>query len=204
MAAATQDLTTLAAVRQYLQRQQTTDATDNELQALITAVSDEMIEYTGCEFAPASTAVSRKFVYYGRGMLHLTPYSLRSVTSITMDTDGSAPNTDALTLDDYRLWPRQPRDGVYSRVELRVGSPSPTDSSVDYIPTRQVTIVGNWGYATIPTNIAKACDMTVAFQLRHGSSYFGHDGSMDVPRFGPVMFPTSVKSILDRYRNRGI
>jgi hypothetical protein len=200
---AANDLTTTTAVREYLQfgSGEHTE-TDALLATLVTATSVEIMRYTGCEFAPATASATRKFVYHGGGVLILAPYTLRTVSSITIDSDESNPTT--LTTSDYRLRPIEPQNSVYTHLELRNLSPAVKTSSVDYRPTRQVSITGAWGYSSVPTDVAHACVLTVAFRFRNDSSHRGAQMGEDIPRFGPVQFPTAAKRILDHYRVRGV
>lgn len=215
MTAASQDLCTVAQVREYMMRT-TGQNTDNDalIQSEITRVSDAIMVYTGHEFVTlfgtgnnATPKVydgvgTRHFEHAG-GMLILAPYTLRSLTSITMDTDGTSPANTVLTADQYRLRPVNNRDGVYTQVQLRGFAPAPRTSYLDYRPTRELTITGTWGYPAVPNNVVEAAICTVAFQLRDGA-FIGQDFEGDASRYGSVMFPTKALNLLASYHIRGI
>ena len=202
---ATGDLTSLANVRELLQRQSGVDTTNDALiSTLITTVSQEIMSYTGCEFAPTTASATRKFVYRGGGTLLLAPYSLRSVTSIVIDTDGTSPADVTLSADDYRLWPREPKRGVYDRIEFRNLSPASKSSAYDFTPSREIEITGAWGFASVPSEIDHACAATVVFRMRTSSDFYGNENSADVQRFGAVQFPTIARQILDVYKVVGV
>jgi len=199
------DLTTLADVRDYLQRPDDVDTEQDALiSTLITIISREISRYTGQEFAPAVSNASRKFVYRGGSLMLLAPYSLRSVTSIVFDTDGTSPGNQTITADQYRLFPREPQDGVYTHVEFRNLSPATRTSEIDYRPSREVTITGAWGYPAIPDDVEHACTLAVVFRLRNDSDYRSQGGGEDIGRYGAVQLPTLVKQILEPYRIRSV
>lgn len=215
MSAASQDLCTVAQVRAY-QQKSTGQNTDNDalLQDEITRCSDIIMEYTGHEFVTTlgtgtgSPAVydgvgTRHFEYSGGGILLLAPYTLRSVTQIMFDVDGTSPANTILTADQYRLKPVNNRDGVYTQIQLRGLAPKSRTSYMDYRPTRELTITGTWGYASIPNSVREACITMVDFQIRNNARV-GNEFEQDVPRFGPVLFPTKTLNLLSRYRVRGI
>lgn len=199
------DLTTLEEVRDYLQRPDDVDTEQDDLiSAMITAISREIRIYTNVEFAPAVTATTRKFVYRGGGVLLLAPYTLRTLTTITVDTDGTNPANTVLTADQYRLRPIEPLDGVYTMLEIRNVHPATRTSDADYRPTRQFSILGDWGYTTIPDDVAHAATLAVVFRLRNDSDYRSQGGGEDIGRFGPIQLPSIVRQMLDHYRVRSV
>lgn len=201
------DLTTLASVREYLQLSAGQTDTDALLSTFITQASQAIMRWTGREFAPQSAATTRKFRYEGGGVLRLAPYTLASsvTPTITIDTDGSTPSNTALTVDDYRLEPRNAPDGVYTHIELRNFGPSARTSSVDYWRSRQVSITGTWGYASVPDDVKLAANIAVGFLMRNHSALPAHDLGEDMPtRFGTVVLPTGALRLLDHYRVIGV
>lgn len=201
------DLTTLANVREHLTIAAAQTGKDTLISNLISRASLAIMDYTEREFItdPALTT-TRKFVYYGGGRLNLAPYDLQSVSTITIDTDGTSPADTALTADQYRLFPRQPRHGVYTSIELRGLGPGVRDSSVDYTPTRELEIAGTWGFASIPEDVEEACILMVAHLYRHFAQAYSTSGigdELDLAAEGRREMPFAAKEILRRYR-RGI
>lgn len=198
MPVSTSDLTTVADVREYLQLP--TAQTDQNLfiQTLITQASIAIMRYAQREFAPAVTATARKFPYARGGVINLAPYDLRTVTSIEIDTDTD--DETALTTDDYRLLPVTSPDGTYTSVQIRGYSLGPDSSLTDYDRYREVTITGNWGFSAVPTDVKLAANIMVGWLLRQHSSMPGVGVENLGDRFGPVMWPSSVRQLLDHYR----
>lgn len=192
------ELTTVAAVREYLQLPDAQTDQDALIQTLITQASVAIMRYTGRQFAPATTAVDVKFPYARGAYLQLAPYDLRSATDIAIDTDTDSPTT--LTTDDYRLLPVTNPDGTYTAVQLRGFSLAPHSSAIDFEDYREVTITGDWGFSAVPTDVAMATNIMVGWLLRQHSTIPGMGAESLGDRFGPVAWPTAVKQLLDHYR----
>lgn len=194
------DLTTLALVREFMGTP--TDQTDSDtlVSTFVGQASKAIHKYTGREFAPLSTASqTRIFAYYGNGRLYFSPYDLRSATTVQIDTDGDSPTT--LTADsDYFLFPRNANDGVYEWMELRGLEPAKRSSASASKPWREVTIVGTWGFESVPADVRTAANMLIAFWIRQHSSVSGVDLAGQGDRFGPMNMPTGVLQILSPYR----
>lgn len=187
---AAQDLTTRSAVRLFLQKETAKTGQDTLIDALITRASDAIMEYSERQFAPAETAATKVFAHYGGHSLTLAPYDLRTVTSIT-ETVGTTSTVLAST--DYVLRPKPARDGVYSWVKL-LGTYRPSHE-------REFTIVGNWGYASIPEDVAHWCIVTVATWLRRDAAAFETTYSLAEERLErPEALPAAVRAGLAHYR----
>jgi hypothetical protein len=197
------DLTTLASVREFVGKPTsgTAQTQDDELlTSLIVQESKQIHAYTGREFAPVSTASqTRKFAYYGGGRLYFTPYDLQDVTSVTIDTesgDGVALEEDV----DFFLFPRNANAGVYTHAELRNCEPVAKSSRHVVRPWREVTVVGTWGFSSVPDDVELAANAQVAFLFRQHSAVPGNVLGDNSTRFGPVGLCSAAMSLLGPYR----
>lgn len=163
---AAQDLTTLSAVRSFLQKPTADTNQDTIIQSLITRASDAIMRYTQREFAPTASATARNFLSDERGYVSLAPYDLRSVSQVRMDTDTSSPVT--LTTDEYRLRPVPAPLSVYTYLLLNPTSGHPSTRFAQ----RTIEITGNWGFSAVPEDVAHAAILTVAAWLRDEVSAF--------------------------------
>lgn len=131
------------------------------LRGLILAASQMCEQVTSHRFAPEIGA-THTFAYLGDVLLNMTPYDLRTVTAISIDTD-----TAPLLLDptsQYRLEPRNSPYGIYTHLDLMPyqgtpvsglnwwGGGAPIVGGVAQFG-REVQVTGNWGWATVPETI---------------------------------------------------
>jgi hypothetical protein len=195
------DLTTLSKVREYLQIPSAQTDQDALISTLITQASTLIMRYTGREFAPTSTSTARKFMYRYGAYVPFAPYDLRSVDSVQIDTDTSTPTT--LTTDNYRLLPITTQTGTYTGMQLRSMRVAPKSSVYDYENYREVTVAGSWGFSTIPDDVIIAANILVGWLFRNHSTIPGMGMESDGQRFGPTLWPTSVKQILEPYKSYG-
>jgi uncharacterized phiE125 gp8 family phage protein len=187
------DLTTLADVRAFLQEPAGDTQQDAIIGSLITRASRTIMVWTGREFAPKTDAATRKLHYRGGGHLDLGRWELRAATSVTLDSDQPAPIT-LVAGTDYALRPLSAPDGVYQWLEL------PTYDSTTRLG-RQVTIVGDWGWPSVPDDVAHACIVTVALWLKRDVSAFSRTFNLDEGRTErPDALPSAVTAILAPYR----
>jgi len=183
------DLTDLASCKADLDL--SGNVRDAVVQTAITAASRAITVHCQREFVPTN-AQTRTFAWAG-GVLDLAPYDLRAVTSLTVGTDDPA-SQQVLAASDYRLRPKPAADGVYQTVEL-----STPDPSGGTFPDREVTIVGDWGFAAVPADVAHWAIVTVATWLRQKFAPFVEDTQESlVPE--PANLPWSVKAGLRHYR----
>lgn len=195
---ASQDLTTLEAVRAHQQRTDTTNTTQDDLISdMITVASDLIMGYTQREFAPTTTAAARKYRYDGRGVINLAPDDLRTVTTIQIDTDTTSPTT--LDSTQYKLWPTRTKHGVYSHVYL-IGINNPTQTTQTWPMYRQVTITGNWGWSSIPTPVERACILLVMDLLSRTSDWKNTDFEGLSAAGSFVAMPLHVRTMLAQYK----
>ena len=189
------DLTTVQAVRDFLQKPAADEEQDLIIAALITRASLAIMDYTQREFAPASSSTARTFEYEGGGFLDLAPYDIRTVTLVRMDTDEASPTT--LAADEYRLYPYPSKNGVYSALRL---APYVVASRARW-QQRLVEVTGTWGFSAVPDDVAHQCIVTVADWLRLNVQAFSRTFSLDEQRLDiPEDLPSSVRAGLGRWK----
>lgn len=191
------DLTTVAAVRAFLQKGDGDVSQDPTIQSLVTAASVAIMEATAREFAPATSSAARDFDWDGGCRVELGSYDLRSVTSVVVDPTETSPVTLAST--DYRLAPVPAVFGTYSRVEISetLALSWPTHAW----RTRRVRVTGAWGFATVPVDVAQACMVTVATWLRRDVQAFSATFNIDENRVErPEALPAQAVRMLEPYR----
>ncbi len=183
------ELTTLADVREFLQKQGTDTTQDGVIQHLITRASETINRQVGV-FLPAETDVDKTFVWRG-GPLALQPYFARDVTAVSLDSDRTSPL--ALEESGWRLRPKPPRDGVYRWLTFPSYA-APFDGE------REVTVTGDWGFETVPWDVAHWTIVTVATWLRRDVSAFSTTLRLDEDRLErPDALPSAVMRGLARY-----
>lgn len=197
---ASNDLTTLASYREYSAVSgAAATALEDRIESIITVASEAIMQFCQQEFAPVTASAARQFEYRGGGVLSLAPYSLRSVTSVAIDTDTDGPTTLAAT--QYRLAPIPARNGVYTTLHMiGIGvQPALAESSPRL---RVVTVTGAWGYATIPGPVREACNMAVGYILRTMSQHQGDEFDGGSAGWGgsAVLLPGNAKRLLAPYR----
>jgi hypothetical protein len=187
------DLATLADVRAFLQEPAGDTQQDAIISPLITRASRIIIRWAGREFAPKADGATRVVTYHGGGYLDLAPYDLRAATTVTLDSD--QPSPIALTAGtDYLLRPAAAVDGVYQAMRLPTYLTAPSEG-------RAVTIIGNWGWPTVPEDVAHACIVTVAIWLKRDVSAFSRTFNIDEGRTErPQALPSAVIDMLAPYR----
>lgn len=194
--ATTADLTTVAAVRAFLQIPGSDDEQNAIIASLIARASRVITVWAGREFAPADD-VTRSFLCGRRGMIDLAPFDLRTVTGMVFDTDTGGANT-TVAVDDYRLGPVSSRDGTYQWVRLDRRWWERRSRGYGEVV---VSITGNWGFAQVPADIEDACIKTVGMWLRRDVSAFSRTYNLDEGRTErPDALPAAVIAMLKPYR----
>lgn len=189
------DLCGTADVYSYLQKP-VTDTSGTAVTAdLITRASRLILNWTGREFAPGTTA-TRSFWYRGGGWLHLAPYDIRSVGTVQIDTETSSPTT--LTQDeDFYLEPLPSPFSVYEAFRF--------NGIEAYSRPRQVEVTGDWGFASVPDDVEQACVLTVGTWLRRDVHAFSATFNVDEARLErPSALPSAVTGMLNHYRRAGV
>lgn len=196
------DLCTTANVREFLQKPAGDTNQDTVIASMITRASRLILTYTEREFAPTVASETRTFEYdpsWPRGTevwISLAPYDLRTVASVTVDTDEGAGT--ALASTQYRLWPRPNPQGTFTALRI-----DPLGFSSRRFRMRQVQIAGAWGFSTIPEDVVDACVKTVALWLRRDVAAFERTFSVDEERLErPQMLPSAIRSQLDLYKRQ--
>lgn len=207
---ATQDLTTLAAVRTRLELPAADTSRDTLISALITSASDAIMREVDREFAPATsgTPTTRRRRIYptkrvdGSLYVDLAPYDLRSVTTMTLHPEESSPTVLTATTD-YILGPPEAPLGVYTYVLLR-NTLTLSSTLLNRFGFAYLDIAGQWGFASVPSDVAEACIDAVTSWLRRDTVSFGFDESegrgLAPLRQGTYSLPTAALKKLAPFR----
>lgn len=192
------DLCTLANVRAFIQKEATDTAQDPVISTLITSVSTQIIEWCCREFAPASTAATRR-VKCDSTLVDLAPYDLRTATAVVLSPESASPVTLAAT--DYMLEPLNGATGgtyLHLRLSTALSLYSTTWQNFGYA---LVDVTGDWGFATIPEDVKQACIEAVAVRLRRDVAAFSTTFNLDESRMErPESLPASVCQALRQYK----
>lgn len=188
-AGAGSDLVTVAEVREFLQKPVADTAQDEVIQAEISRAS-AVINRGWRKFRPAETAATKTFTFHGGHRLDLHPFVIRDLTSLTIAGNTIAADDRALrgtTADRF--------DGVYSWVRLWNTLPATVNQE------DEVTIVGDWGYTSVPDDVKQACIVTVAEWMRRDVAAFSTTFSLDEDRVErPEAIPRAAKMMLRPYQ----
>jgi hypothetical protein len=196
-------LVTLDAAREYVFGSITDDSNDKKLIRRINRVSLEIATYTKREWLPIATAATRRFYYPGYGMLHLSPYDLRAITTVTAFTDYPTSYQAVLlagtttTVGDYSLRPADPLTATYRWLEFGNVTPLNMPLSPPYTSYRnldsgilgfQVTILGDWGIGTVPADVEDAALIAIK------NSYENPEGAA-TRQIGPLNYAEPVENL---------
>lgn len=201
------DLTTLAAVRSYLQKPTADTGQDTIIQSEITRASRMILEYTQREFAPVTASATRRLLVYpgrtGRAVhVDLAPYDLRSVTSASLHPETASP-TVLTAATEYLLAPENAPFGVYTAIRLARSLSFSSDTLTDF-GHACLDITGAWGFASVPDDVVKACIVTVGLWMRREVQAFSTTFNLDEGRLErPEALPSAVRASLSRYRRLG-
>jgi hypothetical protein len=203
------DLTTLAAVRQTLELPAGDTSRDALISTMIGDMSLAIMREVDREFAPATGSATRRFRLESFSMtLDLSPYDLRSATTVTLNPE-SANATVLTATTDYQLVPFQPRDGTYlgMRFASNLTNIHTSDTARDFGYTI-IDIAGAWGFASVPDDIERACIIAVTASLRRDLTEFaiaGIDEPQAIAPEGPAThaLPPASRRLLAPYRRTG-
>lgn len=159
------DLITLDELRTAMEYPADDTSRDDLAAQLITQASLAITRECQREFVRTDDA-TRTFLWRRGRRLDLTPFDLRTVTSLTVHA-GTAQETTATADTDYRLLPVVNRDGVYMRVEFAPDFDPDVSDYEESFGVARVTIAGAWGYAAAPEPVKRACAVTVASWMAH-------------------------------------
>lgn len=192
-------LCTLADVRLLMQKAASATEQDPLIEALIPRVSQEVMDWCERQFTPVEEHATKTFSWERTGKLvSFAPFDLQSVdapeTSVVADSDNVIPYV--LTREEYRLWPYQGRNGVYTGMEVQ-----PFGASFGAVawPTRQLQVTGKWGFPTIPGPVVDATVLTVVHRLTVNTGVYRapDEGPTPIPKQG---FPNEALNILGKYK----
>jgi hypothetical protein len=184
-------LTTLEAVRSFLQTPPDKTAQDGLIRDLINRASEEISSHTSREFAPAGEAgEERQLLYTGGGYLDLDPYDVRTVTAVKLGTDLPVDQHVMLEPSDWRLRPVPAKDGVFQSIKLLRSPRSECE----------VTVTGAWGFPVVPANVEHWCIVAVTIWLRRDVAAFSKSLRLEEDRLEkPLALPDAVVDGLSKY-----
>lgn len=203
------DLTTLAAVRETLELPSGDTSRDALIGTLIGDMSKAIMREVDREFAPATASATRRFRLGANSMvLDLSPYDLRSATSVVLNPE--SPNATTLTATtDFQLTPFQPQDGTFLAIRFAVNQPNlhTSDTARDFGYTL-VDVTGSWGFAAVPDDVRRACVIAVTASLRRDITELalaGIDEPQAIAPEGPAThaIPPASRRIIAPYRRTG-
>jgi hypothetical protein len=187
----------LAEVRQSMETKDADTDLDDQILRLIPVAHAKVADFAQREFVP-TTAATRKFPVSGR-LVNLAPFDLRTVTTLTLDPDGSPVVLVAHT--DYELLPiNTGRYGVYTEIRLSNWISTATVKQQNF-GRADVSVLGNWGFATVPAVVKEAAIIAVRSWLRRDlATYAAVDSEMrqlQPQAFGTYKLPPASRSMLD-------
>lgn len=203
------DLTTLAAVRETLELPAGDTSRDALIGTLIGDMSKAIIREVDREFAPVTASATRRFRLGNNSLtLDLSPYDLRTASSVTLNPE-SANSTVLTATTDYQLIPFQPQDGTYLGVKFasNLTNLHTSDTARDFGYTL-VDIAGAWGFASVPDDVERACIIAVTASLRRDITEFaiaGIDEPQAIAPEGPAThaLPPASRRLIAGYRRSG-
>jgi hypothetical protein len=172
------DLVSLEEVRAQLQLQTVETELDDVVQPLITAYSVEISRHCGRQFAPAEDGATHRFrlrpgsTLDGLYLLDLAPFDLRAATLVQLHPETTTPVTLTQGVD-YVTEPVNPRDGVYTSLELYPLRITWTSTAAINFGHLNVDVTGDWGFEEVPENVKQACILAVTSALRENVQAFG-------------------------------
>lgn len=172
------------------------DDRDDAIDDLINAASRWIIDTAEQEFAPSIDDETRRIEYRGDGLISVVPYSLRSVSEVSIDPDDSATAPSAYRL---RSAPKGRRAGVHSAIVLsgRYAAAGGV-AGVGF-----VDVTGDWGWAAVPADIARACRRLVEMWFT-AEIAFASDGYEGDQVRVPMGVPLDVRDLVESYRQTRI
>lgn len=186
------DLVTLAAVKTALGI--TGTGRDGEITRAIADASALIEARCEREFTPTASA-TRTVAVASDGWVDLAPYDLRTLTTLTLDPDGTPQVVAAANIE---LHPFPARFGVYTTLEITATLPRITGRLV-------AEIEGAWGFEEVPEPVERACIETVRTMISRDSGNWAQvadtSGAPDYAGSqGTYAIPKSALSWLDPYR----
>jgi hypothetical protein len=193
------DLCTLAQVREYLQKPGADTNQDGLISAMISRASAAIEEWTQRWLAPR-TAVTNTFRVDGL-YVDFAPYDLRTATTVSLHPEGTPTVLTANT--SYQLLPIGGTDSLDTFTGMMLSAQISTYSSNSTrFGYEQVSVLGNWGPATVPLDVTHACVITVGLWIRREVGAFSATFSpdVDVADTRPLAIPGAAMRMLAPYR----
>lgn len=196
---AAQDLCSLADVRAAEEAPSPDTTRDALIQTLITAASDAIMDEVDREFAPATTAATRRF-RVDSNAVSLAPYDLRTVTTLTLNPESSTPTVLAAGTD-YELLPVGSPSGTYTSLRLSEYTVLTTETAFR-MGHALIDIAGAWGFSSVPNVVNRACVLTVLSWIRRDISALGLSNEFEQGVAQPAAFgiPYEARRLLAPYR----
>lgn len=185
----TNGYTTLTKLRAKLQFTSTDTADDSMLEAVVTAVSRLIDNYTGRRFFSTTADETRYYTAEFADLL-LCPDDIISITTLATDADGDRTYESTWTASDYDLEPYNAAlDGApYTRIAVMPSGGHGFPAGV----AKGIKIVGKFGYAaTTPSPVEEACLLQCERVYKRKDAVFGVIGSaemgqtMVIPKLDP-------------------
>lgn len=127
---------------------------DGKISAAISYASDFIgREYEREFIAPTPATATRRFrVDEGAGFIDLTPYDLRSLTSVMLHPESSAPV--ALGSSSYQL--AYPANDLYGGIELSRLLVVVSEHQISF-GYALADVTGTWGFPSVPASVKRGC-----------------------------------------------
>lgn len=187
----------LADVRAAMETVPSDDWLDNRIVALI-PVATQLIQQELQRELVASTAVTRDFEVHGP-VIDLAPYDLRTATTVTLNPTASP--TVLVASTDYGLSPVGGRNitGTYTMLELADTIALVSNERSGARP--KISVLGDWGPATVPVMAKEAAITTIRAWLRrtYPEGYNFGDAGRDVyvdPATAGYAIPLAAKTLM--------
>jgi hypothetical protein len=176
----TANLCSLADVRSSLELPPSETTRDQLILELIPVASKMLMDYCEREFAPISTALTRRLQVDQRllgqttiNIVDLAPFDLAAVTGagVVMNPESSSPQT-LVANTDYQLHPLQTDEGVYTSLRLSNFINFTSDNMIRFGHIL-FDVTGTWGWPTLPPTVSEACSDSVSAWMRRDVSTLG-------------------------------
>lgn len=163
-------------------------AQDDRLTSLINDASAAVMDYARREFAASGTATRTFGLGCDESLLIFTHDDASTITSVSVD--GSALGTA-----QYQPVPISKRHGVYQGVRVLY---APAFLNL-YGGERVVSVVGDWGFPTVPEPVARATRICVA-DWWHRDQRGGGSTEFDTPGGYELNIPSAARWLVRPYR----
>lgn len=198
------DLCTLADVRALLAKPPADTAQNTVVQSLITRASQLICREIDREFAPPSTAGTKRRVEVPGAIVNLAPWDLQVATLVTLHPESTGPVT-LVANQDYVLLPVKAPQGVYTHLKLSPGTTPWFSQTAQNFGWALLDITGTWGFAAVPDDVVQACALTVVIWMRRDVTVFASSFNLDEAHLErPEALPAAVRAMLTHYRRPAV